>query len=129
MIKFAAVDLAEQCDARIHRLVDQAAVLLAHHDHRASAAVTLGAALFGADRTLLQTQPVENGGAGVKISDTYGTAVSPELQSVSGHSVQEDSKTNTRSLNDMGTTIAVTQVMCHRLKQRGFLVPLRGAAA
>ena len=46
--QFAAFQLAEQRDAGIDRLIDQAAVALARHDDGAGAAIALRAAFFGA---------------------------------------------------------------------------------
>ena len=57
--QFGAVELAEQSDAGIDRLVDQSAVALAHDHDSAGAAIAFRAAFLGADRPLLQAQPVE----------------------------------------------------------------------
>jgi len=56
---FGAVGLAGEQNAGVDRLVDQPAVDRLSQDHRAGAAVTLGAALFGADGVLGQTKVVE----------------------------------------------------------------------
>ena len=48
--QLGAVELAEQRDAGIDRLVDQAAVALAHDHHSAGAAIAFRAAFLGADR-------------------------------------------------------------------------------
>ena len=89
--QLTAIDLAEQRDARIDRLVDQTAVVLALDDNGASAAIAFGAALFGADRTLLQTQPIENGGARGKLGDADRTAATQKLQDFSVHSRRQNS--------------------------------------
>jgi len=54
-----AVGLAGEQNAGVDRLVDQPAVDRLSQDHRAGAAVALGAALFGADGVLGQTKVVE----------------------------------------------------------------------
>jgi hypothetical protein len=51
--QFGAVELAEQSDAGIDRLVDQSAVTLAHDHDSAGAAIAFRAAFLGADRPLL----------------------------------------------------------------------------
>ena len=83
--QFGAVELAEQRDARIDRLVSQAAIALAHDDDGAGAAIAFRAAFFGAGRSLLQTQPVQHGGARRKIR--RAARVRPSLRNcrISGH--------------------------------------------
>ena len=83
--QLGAVQLAKQRDARIDRLVSQAAVALAHDDDGAGAAIAFGAAFFGAGRSLLQTQPVQHGGARGKSVEPHDAAVSQKLQDFSGH--------------------------------------------
>ncbi len=74
--QFGAVQLAEQRDARIERLVNEAAVALAHDHDGAGAAIAFSAAFLGAGRSLLQTQPVQHGGARGKSVKPHGAAVS-----------------------------------------------------
>ena len=48
-----AIELAEERDARINRLIDQATVALAHDGCGAGAAVAFRTAFLGAERTLM----------------------------------------------------------------------------
>ena len=77
--QFGAVELAEQSDAGIDRLVDQSAVALAHDHDSAGAAIAFRAAFLGADRPLLQAQPVEQSGARRKFADPHAAAAPLEL--------------------------------------------------
>jgi len=83
--QFGAVELAEQGDARIDGLIDQAPVTLARHHDRTGATIALRAAFFGADRAFFQPQPVEHGGARGKFVDPHCPAAALKLQNVSGH--------------------------------------------
>ena len=69
--QLCAVDLAEQRDAGIDRLMHQAAVALARHHHGAGAAIALRAAFLGAGRTLLKAQPIKQRGARRKLLDAH----------------------------------------------------------
>jgi hypothetical protein len=51
--QFRAIDLTEQRDARIHRLVNGTAVALPHDNDSTGTAIALGTALFGAGRAFL----------------------------------------------------------------------------
>ena len=77
--QFGAVELAEQSDAGIDRLVDQSAVALAHDHDSAGAAIAFRAAFLGADRPLLQAQPVEQRGARRKFADPHAAAAPLKL--------------------------------------------------
>ena len=55
----AAVDLAQQQDAGIERLVAHHAVDHAANDHRAGAAIALGAAFLGANGAFLKPQVIQ----------------------------------------------------------------------
>ena len=55
----AEIDRGQQPDAGVHRLIDQPAPRPAPHQHRAGAAVALGAALLGAAQPPRQPQMVE----------------------------------------------------------------------
>ena len=59
--QLGAVDLSEQENAGIDRLIDEPAIMRARQHDRAGAAITLGATLLGAGRALLQPDPVEQG--------------------------------------------------------------------
>ncbi len=83
--QFGAIELTEQRDARIDRLVDHAAIAFAHDDDGAGAAIAFGAALLGAGRSFLQPQPVEHGRARRKFADPDIVTVAPKLQEVSCH--------------------------------------------
>jgi hypothetical protein len=65
--------------------MDQATIALARHDDGARAAIAFGAALFGAGRSFLQAQPVEQGGARRKMVETDAAAASQKMQGASGH--------------------------------------------
>ena len=80
-----AIKLAEQRDARIDRLIDQAAAMLAHDHSSAGPAVAFGAAFLGADRTFAFAQPVEDRRARQKFVEAHDAAASEKLQTVSGH--------------------------------------------
>ena len=56
---FLAVDLAQEQDAGIDRLIDHAAVAQRAQRHRAGAAIALAAAFLGAAGAFLQPQIVE----------------------------------------------------------------------
>ena len=58
---FLAVDLAEQQDAGIDRLIDELAVLERAQRHGAGAAVAFAAAFLGAARAFIEPQIVEQG--------------------------------------------------------------------
>ena len=83
--QLGAIHLADQRDAGIDRLVDQAAVALAHQNDGAGAAVAFRAAFFGAGGALLEAQPVEHGGARGKPVERDPAATSDELQKFSRH--------------------------------------------
>ena len=83
--EFGAVQLAEQRDARIDRLVHDAAVALARHDHGAGATIAFRAAFFSPGRTLLQTQPVEHCATRLKAVERNSAAPPEKLQIVSCH--------------------------------------------
>jgi hypothetical protein len=83
--QLGAVDLAEQRDARIHRLVHQTAVAFARDNHGAGAAIALGATLFGAGRTLVKAQPIEQRRARRKPRDAHAAAASDEMQGIPGN--------------------------------------------
>jgi hypothetical protein len=89
--QFATVQLPEQRDAGVERLVNQSAAALAHHHDRASAAIAFRATLFGTDRPLLQAQPVEHGRARRKIADAHSAAAPLKLQDVSAHGLAANS--------------------------------------
>jgi hypothetical protein len=64
--EFRAVDLAQQQDAGIDRLVMHAPVPQASERHGAGAAITLGAAFLGAEMPLIEPQVVKKRGARMK---------------------------------------------------------------
>ena len=64
--ELGAVDLAEQQDAGIDRLVMHAAAAHPARGHGAGAAIALGAAFLGADAPLLKPQIIQKRGARVK---------------------------------------------------------------
>ena len=117
--QLCAVDLAEQRDAGVNRLVHQTAVALARQHHGAGAAIALRAALLGAGRALLKAQPIKQRGARRKLLDAHAVAASDKLQGVSGHLAFNQTAFLRRVFpaqraQHLRTTNKSRQVMCQR---------------
>ena len=99
-----AVRLAEQQDAGIDRLVDEAAVPHPSERDRAGAAIALRAALLGADAALLQPQIVEQRRPGSEFLDLDCLPIPKKTDPIPCHASKllcpREGGTSQRSEND-----------------------------
>ena len=72
--EFGPVKLAQQMDTGIDGMIDKLAGVMARQNHGAGTAIAFRTPFFGSGCPFFKTQPVQNGGMGIKRLDFNETS-------------------------------------------------------